>query len=117
MSEITTELLSHLFFDLSQIYFRAVHIWSSKLDLVLVKFIAYLKGYALCRRPLSDPRRCHLGGLVLPFWHPGGYSHIAARPTSLCGTLLGLVWRVIKHHYSYVAIVNLMRVPQLLDAN
>ena len=32
----------------------------------------YLKGYAPCRRPLLAPRGCHLGGLVLPFWQPGG---------------------------------------------
>ena len=31
----------------------------------------YLKGYALCRRPLLASRDCHLGALVPPFWHSG----------------------------------------------
>ena len=33
----------------------------------------YLKGHALCRRPLLTSRDCHLGALVLPFltvWEP-----------------------------------------------
>ena len=32
----------------------------------------YLKGCALCHRPLLVSRGCHLGGLAPPFWHPGG---------------------------------------------
>ena len=31
----------------------------------------YLKGYALCRRPFLIPRGCHLGVVVLSFWHHG----------------------------------------------
>ena len=35
--------------------------------------INYLKGYALCRRPLLAPRGCHLRGLVRLFWHAGDH--------------------------------------------
>ena len=38
----------------------------------LVREAANLQGYALCRQPLLASRVCHLGGLVPPFWYPGG---------------------------------------------
>ena len=38
-------------------------VWESVFD---------VEGYALCRRPFSAPRGCHLGGLVHIFRHPGG---------------------------------------------
>ena len=38
-------------------------------------------GYALCSWPLLVPRGRHLGGLVPPFWHPGGlFWHLGNTP-------------------------------------
>ena len=62
------------------------------------KLMNYLEGYAICRRPFSGPRGCHLGSLVPPFWKP--FSHLGAtleahrrnKDTRGSGTRFCLFW-------------------------